>query len=320
VREYGNYIIELLNYNLFALGNARITPLSILYLLLLTVVLLYISARLRDLLIARILTRTSMTLGLRQAIGTITRYVILFVGFIIILQTVGIDLTTLNVLAGAVGIGIGLGLQSIANNFISGLIVLLERPIQAGDRIDVKGVTGEVVLIGARATHVRTNDNITIIVPNSKLVSENLVNWTYQNQAVRFKIPIMVCHDADTRLVERLMCEAADENPDVEDDPKPAVRLMKWDEEGIYFELRAWSKALVHKPAVLKSSLNFTIAEKLRENQIRMSRNQTPFKQLHDLEEAPSYSNEQTGNSSRRKKRSAGNAETDDGEHGHDFH
>jgi len=248
-----------------------------------------------------------MTLGVRQAIGSITRYLVLFIGFIVILQTVGIDLTALNVLAGAIGIGIGLGLQGIANNFISGLIILLERPIQAGDRIDIKGVTGEVISVGARATRIRTNDNIAIIVPNSKLVSENLVNWSYEKRAIRFKIPVMVCHDADLRLVETLMTEAADENPDVEREPKPAARLMNWDEEGVYFELRAWSKALLHKPAVLKSSLKFAIAEKLRENHIRMSRNQRPF---DDLDVRQSERDNGPNGPSRRKKaaRSAQNA------------
>ena len=172
--DYLNPIFRLLNYNLFALGDAKITPLSIIYLILLSAALIYISRKLKNLLITRLLQRTSLDTGAQQAIGTITRYLVLFIGFLIILQTVGINLTTLNVLAGAVGIGIGLGLQNIANNFISGLIILFERPIKVGDRIEVAKVHGQVTAIGARSTRIKTNDNISIIVPNSKFISENV--------------------------------------------------------------------------------------------------------------------------------------------------
>src|SRR5215813_2709546 len=166
--QYTNSIIDILNYNLFALGDAKITPLSIIYIVLLAGVLVYLSGKLKELLINKLLVRLKLDIGAQQAIGGIMRYVVLFIGFLIILQTVGINLTTLNVLAGAVGIGIGFGLQNIANNFISGLIILLERPIKVGDRVEVQGVTGQVQSVSARSTVIRTNDNISIIVPNSK--------------------------------------------------------------------------------------------------------------------------------------------------------
>lgn len=274
MREYLNPVLDLLNYQLFKLGEAQITPLSLIYLLLLSVVLVYVTGKLRDLLVAKLLHRTPLTYGARQAIGTVVRYVLLLVGFILILQTVGIDLTAFNVLAGAIGIGIGLGLQGIANNFISGLILLLERPVQVGDRIEIEKVTGKVVTIGARATRILTNDNIAIIVPNSKLVSENVINWSYGKETIRFKIPIMVVHESDIHLVEKLMMEAARENADVLDNPPPAVRFMKMSEEGLYFELRVWSKERFHKPASLRSDLTFAIVDKLREHQIKLSRYQ----------------------------------------------
>ncbi len=140
LREYLRPLFEILNYNLFALGDAKITPLSILYILLFAATLIYLSNKLKRLLVTRLLAKTSLDRGAQQAIGTITRYVVMFVGFLIIFQTIGIDLTTLNVLAGAIGIGVGFGLQNIANNFISGLILLIERPIKIGDRVEVGGV------------------------------------------------------------------------------------------------------------------------------------------------------------------------------------
>jgi small-conductance mechanosensitive channel len=271
MQEYLNPIFDLLNYRLFSLGQAQITPLSIVYFFVLASVLIFVTGRLKNLLVGKLLERTPLQRGARQAIWTITRYLLLFIGFVVILQTVGIDLTAFNVFAGAVGIGIGLGLQNVANNFISGLIILFERPIQIGDRIDVGTISGEVVSIGPRSTHVRTNDNITIIVPNSKFVSENVTNWSYENQTVRFRIPALVTHDSDIHLVSKLLVEAADENPDIVAEPRPTARFIKFDGDGLLFELRAWSRARLHRPGIFRSDVNFAIVEKFRANGIRLA-------------------------------------------------
>ena len=174
IREFIEPIRNALNYSFFDLGEAKITPLSIIYLVLLTVLLVYLSGKVRKILVERVLGRTHLDIGARQAIGTISRYALLFLGLLVILQTVGINLTTLNVVAGAVGIGVGFGLQNIAGNFISGLIILTERPIKVGDLVEINGVDGVVSIIGARSTKVKTIDDVTIIVPNSKFVSENV--------------------------------------------------------------------------------------------------------------------------------------------------
>jgi small-conductance mechanosensitive channel len=274
---YLNPIFDLLNYNLFALGNAKITPLSLLYILLFTAILVLISSRIKRFLISRLLTRTGLDIGAQQAIGTITRYIILFIGFLIILQTVGIDLTTLNVLAGAIGIGIGFGLQNIANNFISGLIIMFERPIKVGDRIEVANVHGRVLSIGARSTAIRTNDNIAIIVPNSKFIAENVVNWSFGDDLIRFRVPVGVGYDSDVELVSRLLVDAAAENEDVVDDPPPSVRFLEFGDHALLMELRAWSRARLHRPGLFRSNLNFAILEKFREHNIEV-----PNKQ-HDL-------------------------------------
>lgn len=266
-----NWLRDLVNYKLFPLGQTYITPIGILYFVALMLLLIYLSGRVKRLLVTTLLTRTPLQHGARQAIGTLTRYLLLFIGFIIILQTVGIDLTAFNVLAGAIGIGIGLGLQNIANNFISGLIILFERPIQVGDRIEVGKVTGQVESIGPRSTRIRTNDNITIIVPNSKFVSENVINWSYRSNTIRFRIPALVVHDTDIDLASRLMCEAANEIPAVANEPAPAVRLMSFDDRGLNLELRAWSKKSLNKPGLFKSDLNIAIIKKFRENGITLA-------------------------------------------------
>ncbi|MGH2567155.1 MAG: mechanosensitive ion channel family protein [Bacteroidota bacterium] len=239
-----------------------------LYILLLLLLLMYLSGKLKQWITGRLLTRTRMDIGLRQAVGTITRYAVVVVGLLIILQTAGIDLTTLNILAGAVGIGVGFGLQNIANNFISGLIILFERPIKIGDRIEVGNVEGDVVHIGARSTAVVTNDNITIIIPNSLLISENVINWSHNDNKVRFKIPVSVAYGSDVRLVERILLEVAGENPDVLNDPKPGVRFIEFGENGLLFELRAWTDTLTHRKGLLISSLNFGIYDKFKQHKI----------------------------------------------------
>jgi len=126
------------------------------------------------------------------------------------------------VLAGAVGIGLGFGLQNIVNNFVSGLIILFEKPIKVGDRIEVDDVEGDVVRISGRSTEVLTNDNISIIIPNSKFITENVVNWSHTDRKVRFRIPVNVAYGSDVQLVERLLLQVAAENKDVLEQPRPA--------------------------------------------------------------------------------------------------
>ncbi|MGI8787259.1 MAG: mechanosensitive ion channel family protein [Pyrinomonadaceae bacterium] len=275
LRDYLDPFFNILNYRIFTLGDAQITPLNIIYLILLTGLLFWLSNKLKNLLVERVLGKTHLDLGARVAIGTITRYVLLLIGFLIILQTVGINLTTLNVLAGAVGIGVGFGLQNVASNFISGLIILFERPVKVGDRIEVGKVDGKVISIGARSTIVRTNDNITIIVPNSKFISENVVNWSFEESIVRFRVPIGVSYDTDINLVKKLLLEIARENKDVLDEPKSAVRLIKFGDNSIDLQLWVWTKDKLQRKGVLMSDLNFAIWEKFRANDIEIPFPQT---------------------------------------------
>lgn len=275
LQDYLDPIFNLLNYTIFTLGEARITPLNILYLILLTFALFWFSNKLKNLLITRVLGRTHLDIGAQQAIGTITRYLLLLIGFLVILQTVGINLTTLNVLAGAVGIGVGFGLQNIASNFISGLIILFERPVKVGDRVEIGEVNGKVIAVGARSTRIRTNDNITIIVPNSKFIEENVVNWTFENNIVRFRVSVGVAYDADLHVVKKLLMEVAAENEDVLRDPGPAVRLVKFGDSSIDLQLWVWTKAKLQRRGAFISDLNFAIWSKFRENEIEI-----PFPQV----------------------------------------
>lgn len=168
-------------------------------------------------------------------------------------------------LAGAVGIGVGFGLQNVISNFFAGLIIMFERPIKVGDRIEVDKVEGDVLEIGARSTVVLINDNIAIIVPNSKFITENVVNWKYNDGKVRFRIPVGVAYGTDVRLVEKVLLEVADAAKDVMEHPAPVVRLMKFGDSALEFELRVWSETQVHRKGALVSAINLAICDKFRE-------------------------------------------------------
>lgn len=243
-------------------GATHITLWSVLYAVVLIAALLWFAKKLQRWISGRLLMRSTLDAGARQAVGAIARYLVLFIGLLAIAQSAGIDLTTFTVLAGAIGIGVGFGLQSVVANFIAGLIIMFERPIKIGDRIEVDGVDGDVIEIGARSTTVLTNDNIAIIVPNSKFITEKVVNWQYNDARVRFHIPVNVAYGSDARKVERLLLEVAQAEADVLAEPPPAVRLLQFGDNGLGFELRAWSSSLVNRRGKLTSALNHAIYER----------------------------------------------------------
>jgi small-conductance mechanosensitive channel len=258
-------IREFLEVPLISTPDTKITLWSLLYLVFFVVLLFWAAHWLRRWIAEGPLARTGMDAGARHAAGTIARYLLLLVGLLVILQSAGIDLTTFNVLAGAIGIGVGFGLQNVVSNFFAGLIIMFERPIKVGDRIVVDQVEGDVIEIGARATTVLTNDNIAILVPNSKFITENVVNWQYNDNNVRFRIPVSVAYGSDAGKVEKLLLEVAKENGDVLEDPPPAVRLLEFGDNGLIFELRAWSASLMHRKGRLTSALNRAIYDKFNE-------------------------------------------------------
>jgi small-conductance mechanosensitive channel len=268
----------ILNAPILRMGGTTLTLSLLLYLLVLVLLLVFVTGRVKKWLVTKALVRTRLDLGARQAAGSIFQYGVVLLGFLIILQTAGIDLTTLNVLAGALGIGLGFSLQSVASNFVSGLIILFERPVKLGDRIDVGGVEGDVVQIGARATTVVTNDNIAIIIPNLKFVTENVINWSHTDRTVRFRVPVGVAYGSDIHKVEKVLLEVAAENRDVLRNPPPAVRLMEFGDNALLFELRVWSDSLIHRRGQLVSSINYAIYERFREHAIEIA---FPQRDLH---------------------------------------
>ena len=209
IKDFLHPIVELFTGTLFTLGKTEISLIFIFVFIVAFVALFFVSNKLEKLIVNRVLKKSSLNKGTVQASGAIVKYIVLTVGFFVIIHTAGIDLTALGFLAGALGVGIGFGLQNITNNFISGIIILFERPIKVGDRIEVGTIKGDVTEISARSTTIVTNDNITLIVPNSEFISNTVINWSHSDRLVRFHIPVGVSYKEDPRIVRKIVFRQA---------------------------------------------------------------------------------------------------------------
>jgi small-conductance mechanosensitive channel len=276
---------DLFNRAFFRLGGLPITPLLVIKLSIFMLVLGFAARRARVFLEEKLLVHTSMDLGQRDALARLTAYLIYALGLVIGLESLGVNLSSLLVLGGAVGIGVGFGLQNIANNFISGIILLVERPIKLGDRVEVGGTNGDVVRIAARSTWVRTNDNVVIIIPNSEFVSNRVTNWTANDRQVRFAVPVGVSYDSDPEEVREVLTRVALANNDVLRHPPPEVRFIGFGDSALNFELRVWTVSRVQTPNILTSDLNFAIFKAFREHGIEI-----PFPQRDVHVKGPSTS------------------------------
>ncbi|MEO6970784.1 MAG: mechanosensitive ion channel domain-containing protein [Chthoniobacterales bacterium] len=256
-------------------------PISLLQLFLLVgllILVFWLSSRTKRFLFNRFLVHSGLDRSLQYAISQLASNVVLVVGIFIVLQNTGIHLEALTVFAGAVGVGIGFGLQNITSNFISGLVILAERPITIGDRVEVGGVTGQVVKIRARSTVIVTNDNITTIVPNQKFIDSPVTNWTYGDPKVRFRIPVGVAYGSDIEKVRAALIEAAEEDPHTLEDPAPSVFFVEFGNSALNFELVAWSDEMSYRPRRYTSDLNFAIERKFRKAGIEIP---FPQRDLH---------------------------------------
>jgi len=251
---------------------------QIFLLIALLIAVFWISSRTKRFLFNRFLVNSGLDRALQYAIAQIISNVVLVVGVLIVLENTGIHLGALAVFAGAVGVGVGFGLQNIASNFISGLVILAERPITIGDRVEVAGITGQVQQIRARSTVIRTNDNITMIVPNTKFIDSPVTNWTYGDPRVRFRIPVGVAYGSDIAKAREALLAAGRENPNTLKDPAPSVFLEKFGDNSIEFELVVWSSEMSARPSRYRSDLNFAIEQKFREAGIELP---FPQRDLH---------------------------------------
>lgn len=254
----------------FTFGRITVSA-SSLFVGVLVVLVTFVAARWSSALIERrMANRRHIDPGLRYTICRLVKYVVITVGMLVALkQAFAIDLTSIAVIFTALSVGIGFGLQYIASDIASGFILLFERPIRIGDRITIGEDEGDVQSINLRTTIVTTNDRIAIIVPNSKLVSQRVVNWSYGDPRARIAIPIGVADDSDIQLVTDTLVEAAQNVANVLLEPPPRVQFLKFGEYSLDFRLLVWTNQ-PRRHVQIRSDINYRIAELFRERSIRI--------------------------------------------------
>ena len=242
-----------------------------------------LASRLLQFLMAEeVLPRLDLRRGTAVAISGTTRYLVLLAGFVLASGAAGIDLTTFGFLAGALGVGVGFGLQNIVSNFISGLILLLERPIEVGDAVDVAGAAGTVTQIGIRASTVHTFDGADVIVPNADLISKAVTNWTGSNPNRRFDVPVGVAYGSPLEITAQALLAAARRTPGVLPGPVPEAFFQSFGESSLDWRLRLWVK-MEDSPKVL-SDLKRAVSEELEKAEIEVP---FPQRDLHVRSVAP---------------------------------
>jgi small-conductance mechanosensitive channel len=224
-----------------------------------------------------VVPRVHMAPGVPYAIGTFARYLIIVFGFVIAVAMLGFQMDRLALLVSALGVGIGFGLQNVVNNFVSGIIMLFERPIRVGDRVQLDDLLGEVTSIGIRASRVNTVDGSDVIVPNAEFISTRVINWTLSDYKRRLMVPIGVRYGTDPEQVLELLLEAAREHEEVMADPEPVSLFRAHGDSSLNFELRAFTESPRGWLAVM-SDLTVSINRKLKEAGIEIP---FPQRDLH---------------------------------------
>ena len=258
-----------LNANL-AVGSFNITPGRILAFLITVWASFLVSKFLRFLLEEDVYHHLHLARGIPYAISTMLHYLILLLGLFVALGALGIDLTKVTILAGAFTVGIGFGLQNVINNFVSGVILLFERPIKVGDVIEVGGNVGEVSRIGIRASVIRTADGSEVIVPNGSLISSQVTNWTFSDRKRAVEVSINVVGGADHQRVVELLKSTAAAHPGVAKEPLPQVYVLNFSSGAVTFQLRAWTDRN-EEWAQLRSDLSVAVNDALAREKIAIA-------------------------------------------------
>ncbi|WP_199610784.1 mechanosensitive ion channel family protein [Flocculibacter collagenilyticus] len=273
---------EIWNYSLFEIGDYSLQVSKLVVCLCILIATFLFSKLVRMALNKVALSKHFLTPAQVYIVGRLLHYIILVIGILLAISALGIDVGKLALVASALGIGIGLGLQGIVNNFVSGLAILLEKSVKVGDFIELdSGINGEVMAIHMRATLVRTNDNVDILIPNSELTNQKVINWTLAESVRRFRIPFGVAYGSDKRLVEKAVLEATEQVDYTLNTigRKPVVWMTGFGDSSINFMLGVWVSAnQVKRPTALTSDYLWAIDDALRKYKIEIP---FPQRDLH---------------------------------------
>jgi len=274
---------KIIEYPIFYTNQRPVTVTSVVIGIIILLIFVVLSRGLRKVIKTKLFPKYTLDEGIQLAILKVVHYLLVGLGTIVAVQSIGLNLTSLAVVFGLLSVGIGFGLQNVVSNFVSGLIILFERPIKIGDRITIGDVLGDVVNISLRATLICTIDNISIIVPNSEFITSRVINWSHRDPKVRIHIPVGVAYGSDIPLVISSLLEVGNNHDEVLKDPPPKVWFNEFGNSSLNFELLVWIAHPRRRPDVI-SELNRGIDDIFRENKI-----QIPFPQrdLHVRSSVP---------------------------------
>lgn len=262
-------IIKWINTPFFYLGKSPITLSGLGTAIVIVIMSLIVAKVVCRVLEKNMNKRLKLSSGVTYAIIRFCHYGIIMFGVFIAAQTIGLNLGSLAVVFGFLSVGIGFGLQNVTSNFISGLILLIERPVAVGDFVNVGGETGSIRHINMRSTVVKTMDNVMIVVPNSKFIEENVVNWSLEDSRVRFDCPVGVAYGSDVPKVKQVLLDVAGDHEDVLKHPVPEVRFKEFGNSSLDFSLLVWISDPTQRARV-RSDLNYKIDDGFRANNIEI--------------------------------------------------
>ncbi len=252
-------VITMLDSVALTIGESRISVLSVLKLLLMIALAFTLAIWLSSLISAKLERTQSISPSMRVGFAKFTKFFLITVAFLVALNAVGINLSSLAVFGGALGVGLGFGLQRIASNFISGFILVLDRSIKPGDIITVGDKFGWVEQLNSRYVVVRNREGVDTLIPNENLITTEVINWSYADPFVRVVVKVQISYDDDPEQAMELMLECAKASPRVLENPMPTVRLMEFADSGIEIQLRVWIGDMENGTAGVKSDINLAI-------------------------------------------------------------
>ncbi len=259
--------VKWLNVPLFRIGETAVTLGGIGAAFLIIMLTLVLSKIVQRIMFKQLSKKEKISKSVIYAMNRIINYFFIVVGILIASESMGLKLSSLAIIFGFLSVGIGFGLQNLTSNFISGVILLVERPIGVGDLVTLNDRTAEVMSINMRSTTVRTFDHLTIIVPNSKFIEGEVTNWTVGDPRIRIHCPVGVAYGSDEKKVRNVLIEVAHANGMVLKQPKPVVRFLEFGDSSLNFDLLVWTGDPENQKN-LRSEINFSIAEAFRENEI----------------------------------------------------
>jgi small-conductance mechanosensitive channel len=278
VVDHDKELQTIANYPLVSLGPAVISIAVVLKSIFLFWVLFIIASRVTAFLQERLATTTDIDPSLSFALTRFLKFFLFSLGVLITLDTAGVNLSTLTIFGGALGLGIGFGMQNITNNLVSGIILLIDRSIKQGDVITVGDSYGWVVKLGARYIVVRTRDGVEKLIPNANLIATEITNWSHSDRAVRLHVKVGVSYKSDPFQVRDLLLHVADNHPRVLKYPQPNILFINFGESSLDFELRLWISDPQEGIENVRSAVRFEIWKVFKENGIEIP---YPQRDLH---------------------------------------